>query len=151
LSLLFVTIWKLGWHVFLILQLKLIWNVNVITARTITVYLNVYIINSRCRLVTLDMGWKVRGGAVPLSAGEARSRLTQCHLGRGLPPYQVVSWSIQPFGHNTPTLQTDRQTNTTDRTTVPYSIGRTVTCSGRPKITKKYQDTQNTQNTKTTK
>jgi len=28
--------------------------------------------------------------------------------GRGPPPYQVASWSIQPFGHNTPTLQTDR-------------------------------------------
>jgi len=27
------------------------------------------------------------------------------------PPYQVASWSIQPFGHNTPTLQTDRQDN----------------------------------------
>ena len=28
-------------------------------------------------------------------------RLTHCGLGRGLPPYQVASWSIQPFGHNT--------------------------------------------------
>jgi len=26
--------------------------------------------------------------------------LTHCRLGRGLPPYQVASWSIQPFGHN---------------------------------------------------
>jgi len=26
--------------------------------------------------------------------------LTQCGLGRGLPLYQVASWSIQPFGHN---------------------------------------------------
>ena len=26
--------------------------------------------------------------------------LTQCGLGRGLPIYQVASWSIQPFGHN---------------------------------------------------
>jgi len=25
---------------------------------------------------------------------------TQCRLGRGLPPYYVASWSIQPFGHN---------------------------------------------------
>ena len=24
----------------------------------------------------------------------------QCRFGRGLPPYQVTSWSIQPFGHN---------------------------------------------------
>jgi len=29
------------------------------------------------------------------------SHRTQCYLGRGLPPYQVVSWCIQPFGHNT--------------------------------------------------
>ena len=35
--------------------------------------------------------------------------LTQCSLGRRLPPYQVASRSIQPFGHNTPTLQTDSQ------------------------------------------
>jgi len=25
---------------------------------------------------------------------------TQCCLGRGLPPSQMASWSIQPFGHN---------------------------------------------------
>jgi len=31
---------------------------------------------------------------------------TQCGRDRGLPPCQVWSWSIQPFGHNTPTLQT---------------------------------------------
>jgi len=28
-------------------------------------------------------------------------RVTQCGLVRGLPSYQVPSWSIQPFGHNT--------------------------------------------------
>ena len=33
--------------------------------------------------------------------GELGLYLTQCCLGRGLPPYQVASWSIQPFGHNT--------------------------------------------------
>jgi len=27
--------------------------------------------------------------------------LTQCGLWRDLSPYQVASWSIQPFGHNT--------------------------------------------------
>ena len=26
--------------------------------------------------------------------------LTQCWLGRGLPPYHVASWCIQPFSHN---------------------------------------------------
>ena len=29
---------------------------------------------------------------------------------RPIPQYQMESWSIQPFGHNTPTLQTDRTT-----------------------------------------
>ena len=28
------------------------------------------------------------------------SHVTQCGLCRGLPPYQVASWSTQPFGHN---------------------------------------------------
>jgi len=42
--------------------------------------------------------------------------LTQCGRCQGLPPCQVSSWSIQPFGHNTPTLQTDRQDRTGQRT-----------------------------------
>jgi len=58
------------------------------------------------RLATLDMGRKV-GAAVPLSVGELGPHLTQCRLDRGLPPYQVESSSIQPFGHNTPILYTD--------------------------------------------
>jgi len=39
---------------------------------------------------------------------------------------------IQPFGHNTPTLQTDRQTGFG-----PVALGRTVTvtCNGQPKTT----------------
>ena len=36
----------------------------------------------------------------------------QCRLGRGLPPCQVSSWSIQPFDHNAPI--TDRQDRQTD-------------------------------------
>jgi len=65
------------------------------------------------------MGQKWRA-AVPLSVGAADGpNLTQCDLlGRGLPSYHVASGSIQPFGHNTPTLQTDRQRS--------YSIGRIV-------------------------
>ena len=48
---------------------------------------------------------------------------------------QVASWSIQPFGHNTLTLQTDRQ-DRQDRTGQrDGSIGRTVTCNDRPKTT----------------
>ena len=49
------------------------------------------------RLDTIDMDWTL--GAVPLLGG-ARSHLTQCRLSRGLPPYQVGSWSIYLFGHN---------------------------------------------------
>jgi len=40
------------------------------------------------------------GASVPLSMGELGPYLTQCCLGRGLPPYQVEPWSIQPFGQN---------------------------------------------------
>jgi len=70
-------------------------------------------------------------------------RLTQCGMGRGIPSYQVASRSTQPFGHNrhgpkigvcapfsiqqfghdTPTLQTDGQDRTGQRSD---SIGRTV-------------------------
>jgi len=52
------------------------------------------------------MGRKL--GAVPL-LGELSPHLTQCGLGRGLPPRQVSSWSIQSFGHNTPTSQTGQR------------------------------------------
>ena len=37
------------------------------------------------------------GAAVPLFMGEVGPHLTQWRLGQGVPPYQVVSWSIQPF------------------------------------------------------
>jgi len=49
-------------------------------------------------LATID-GPKI--GGVPFLGGRgAQSHLTQCRLGQGLPPYQVASWSISPFGHN---------------------------------------------------
>jgi len=38
---------------------------------------------------------------------ELGPNLTQCGWGRGLPPCKVSSWSIQVFGNNTPTSQTD--------------------------------------------
>jgi len=37
--------------------------------------------------------------------------LIQFGKGRGLPARQVSSWSVQPFGHNTPTLQTGQADN----------------------------------------
>jgi len=49
------------------------------------------VVETRDRLATIDMGRKV-GGAVPLSGRrELSPHLTQCGLGRGLPPYQVTS------------------------------------------------------------
>jgi len=64
------------------------------------------------RLATIDISRKLGGCCAPFlaGAGELGPHLTQCGLGRGLPLYQVTSWSIQLFGHNTPTSQTDRQT-----------------------------------------
>jgi len=70
---------------------------------------NIQQVLSSDRLATKDMGQKV---GVPLFMEELGLHLTQCGLGRGLPPCQVSSWSIQPFGYNTPTSQSDR----TDKT-----------------------------------
>jgi len=50
-------------------------------------------------------------GLCPFGEGELGPHLTQCRQGRGLPTRQVSPWSIQPFGHNTPTLHTDRRDN----------------------------------------
>jgi len=36
----------------------------------------------------------------PFCGKELGPHLVQCRLGRGIPPYQVASWSIQPFGHS---------------------------------------------------
>jgi len=45
------------------------------------------------------MGWKLEG-CTPFRRRELRPHLTECRLGRGLPPYKVASLPIQPFGHN---------------------------------------------------
>jgi len=55
------------------------------------------------------------GGCAPLGGGAGSPSNTMSPR-PGLSPYQVASWSIQPFGHNTPTSQTG-QTNRTDRQT----------------------------------
>jgi len=41
--------------------------------------------------------------------------ITQCGLDRGLPPCKVSASSMQPCGHNTPTLQREIQDRTTLR------------------------------------
>jgi len=55
------------------------------------------------------------GGCALLGDGELGPQLTQCGQVRGLPACQISSWSVKPFGHNSPTSQTDR-TGQTDRT-----------------------------------
>ena len=47
---------------------------------------------------TWDKKWG--GCCAPILWGQLGPHITQCHLSLGLPPYQVASWSIQPFGHN---------------------------------------------------
>jgi len=56
----------------------------------------------------------------PIGEGELGPHSTQCGQGRGLPACQVSSWSIQPFGHDTPTSQAGQDRQRSD------SIGRTV-------------------------
>jgi len=48
-------------------------------------------------LATIDMGRKL--GDCPV-LGELGPHVTQCLQGRGLPPYQMASWSIEPFGRS---------------------------------------------------
>jgi len=49
--------------------------------------------------------------SAPLGEGDLDPHLTQCGHGQALPACQVSSWSMQLFGHSTPTAQTgqDRQ------------------------------------------
>jgi len=68
--------------------------------------------------------WAENWGTLPpLWEGQLGLHLTQCGHGRG-PACQVSSWSIEPFGHITPTLQT-RETDRQDRQRSD-SIRRTV-------------------------
>jgi len=45
------------------------------------------------------------GAVVPPFGGGSWVPINTMWLGRALPPYRVASWSIKPFGQNTPTLQ----------------------------------------------
>jgi len=68
-------------------------------------------------------GLKSVGGLLCPFREELGPNATQCGLGRGRPPYQVASCSIQPFGHNTPTLQGDKQDR---KRSDSVGVGRTV-------------------------
>jgi len=63
-------------------------------------------LNPSSRLATTDMDRKLRIVSF-FGEGELGPHLKQYGWGRGLPPCQVYAWVIEPFGHNTPTLQTD--------------------------------------------
>jgi len=56
-------------------------------------------LNPYSRLATIHAP-KSGSCCVPFLWVGSGPHLTQCRLGRGLPPYQVAFWSIQPFGHN---------------------------------------------------
>jgi len=70
--------------------------------------------------------WAENWGLCPFRERELGPHLTQCGRGRGLPPCQVSSWSIQPFGHNTPTSQTDRQQIDSTERTVLQTVAQTL-------------------------
>jgi len=76
------------------------------------------------RLATVDMGQKEGAAAVPLLGRELGPNITQCGLGRGLPPTSTPSGIlIHPaVGDNTPTLQIG-QTGTVQQSD---GIGQTV-------------------------
>jgi len=63
------------------------------------IYLRIeWCLDPSSHFATIDMGRKV--GVLCPFLGELNFHLTQCRLGRGLPLCQMVSSSIQPFGHN---------------------------------------------------
>jgi len=64
------------------------------------------------RLATKDMGQKL-GELRPFWGAGAGYQSNTMWPGLRLPPCQVSSCSIQWFGHNTPTSQTERQTGQT--------------------------------------
>ena len=68
------------------------------------------------RLATADMGRKVWGAAVPLFGRVERGlHLTQCRLGRGLPPVHT-KWHLDLSNRLATIHQRHRQTDRQDRT-----------------------------------
>ena len=58
-----------------------------------------YQLDPSTRLATVNVGRKF-GGSAPFWGRERGPHLTQSRMGRGLPPYQVGSLSMQPFRRN---------------------------------------------------
>ena len=56
--------------------------------------------------VCLKQTWGENWGLCHFFWGQLGPHLTQCHFGHGQPPYQMASWSIQPFGHCSSLSQT---------------------------------------------
>ena len=80
------------------------------------------------RFATIDMGRKVEA-TVPLSVGELGPHITQCRLGRGLPPY--AKWHLDPSNHLATIYQCYRLTGQTGQRY--HSTGRTTICNVRQK------------------
>jgi len=86
------------------------------------VYIKAYLstkwrLHPSSHLATTDTGRKLLAVG-PFGGGDLSPHLTQCGQDRSLPTCQVSSWSVQPFGHNRPTLQTGQDTKyRTDRQT----------------------------------
>ena len=81
------------------------------------IYVPKWHLDPSSRLATTDMGQKLEAVPPFSGVGELGPRLLQCCQGRVLHPCLVSSCSIQPFNHDTPTLQTG-QTGLPGQTTV---------------------------------
>jgi len=80
-----------------------------------------------CSNLAATYGPKIGEGSAPIWGRELSPHLIQCGQSQILPACQVSPCSVQPFGHNTPTSQTDIQDRQTgQRGHRSDSIGRTV-------------------------
>jgi len=57
---------------------------------------------------SVKCGSMVAAMSVAVGRGKLGPHLTQSHMGGGLPSYQVASWSIQLFSHNTQRYRQDK-------------------------------------------
>jgi len=76
-------------------------------------------------LDTTDMGHKLEELFPLFGEGELGPHLMQYGRVHGLPPCQVSSSSIEPFSHNTPTLQTGQRSDSVGQTVLEMVYLRT--------------------------
>jgi len=72
-------------------------------SKAANIYIPVYKTSAVAEMGDVPFGHNTHGPKIgmlcPFLEGDV-SYVTQCGLSRGLPSYQVASWSIQPFRHN---------------------------------------------------